>query len=135
HLLEIGGHVRVVTEEVHVVERDVDDVLHTVAKLASRPAYNRRRRGLESRSANRGHQRNHERSRHAQRDGKQLPSVKPSHHVDRPPSRYEPSMDERVTITHSGVSQGVPEVTIRQTLRTTNDHLTLCGRAVPMDLW
>ena len=36
HLFEIGRHVRVVTEEVHVVEHDVHDVLDAVAKLTVR---------------------------------------------------------------------------------------------------
>ena len=45
HLLEVGGDVLVVPEEVHVVEDDVDHVLDPVAELAGRRCRSSDRRG------------------------------------------------------------------------------------------
>ena len=52
HLLEVGGHVRVVAPKVDVVELDVDDVLDTVIELAG---FFVRGRGW-SRAESNGHQ-------------------------------------------------------------------------------
>ena len=52
HLLQVGGHVRVVAEEVHVVEDDADNVLDPVAKVASTL---RLGTGRDGRAADNGH--------------------------------------------------------------------------------